>query len=319
MLDADHSIAALAASQHGVIARRQLAALGLGASAIRWRLRQGRLERIAREVFALPGAPVTWERRLWAAHLEVGPGSVVAARAAARLHGLPGFDGEPVDLLVPDDHSGRGTLAVVRRTTALPAHHVTTLRGLPCTSVARCLFDLAGTPGIHPGRVERALDTAVARRATILDEFGAVHTLLGGRGRRGATVIRALLQARAPGYVAPESELEARFVRLCAEHDLPLPRRQVTLGRGAPIGRVDFLFPDHGVVVEVDGRAFHDGRLDRERDRWRDNELAALGLRVVRLGWADVVHRPDATTTLLKTAFAAKPAGRRTEPAVMTA
>ena len=106
------------------------------------------------------------------------------------------------------------------------------------------------------------------------------------------------------------SELEARFAELCRSAGLPEPRRQVTLGHHAPIGRVDFLFADHGLVVELDGAVFHDDHLDHDRDRRRDNELAALGMRVLRVRWPDVVERPDEVAGLVRAALAAAPPRR---------
>src|SRR5690606_18651631 len=94
-------------------------------------------------------------------------------------------------------------------------------------------------------------------------------------------------------YVAPESELERRFLALVRNHGLPEPERQVDLGDDEWIGRVDFLFRGARIVVEVDGAEFHDGLLDRRRDEKRDARLAAAGWYVLRFRWSDVVDRPN--------------------------
>jgi len=258
-----------------------------------------------------------------AAHLEAGPRSVVARGSAARLLGLPGYARATCELLVPRGHDHRARLGVVRETAWLPPGHVTVVDSLPCTRAARCLFDLAGDMprhlrrnprgrAVHARRVERALDSALARSLTTIDQLTDVLHTTARHGRPGSALLRALLAERTVGFVPVASELEARFVELCRSAGLPEPRRQVGLGGSEPIGRVDFLFADHGLVVEVDGGAFHDDQLDHEHDRRRDNQLAALGLRVVRVRWRDVVDDPAAVVALLRAALAA---GRRREAA----
>ena len=121
------------------------------------------------------------------------------------------------------------------------------------------------------------------------------------RGRPGIAVIRAILEAREPGYVAVESELEARFVELVRRAGLPEPRRQLQTGDASSwIGRVDFAYPEARLVVEVDGRRHHTAMLDRESDRARDNRLVAAGWRVVRFTWKDLTSRSAWVVTLLR-------------------
>ena len=43
------------------------------------------------------------------------------------------------------------------------------------------------------------------------------------------------------------------------------------------------------VVIELDGFAYHSDRADYRRDRRRTNALTALGYRVLRFSWEDVV------------------------------
>ena len=155
------------------------------------------------------------------------------------------------------------------------------------------MFDLCGD--VHARRAERALDTALGRRLVTLPALSRVLDDLAEHGRAGTVVLRTLLMEREPEYVAPESELEARFIELTRSHGLPTPERQVELGdEDSWIGRVDFLFRGARLVVEVDGAAFHDGLLDRRRDAERDARLQAAGWTVLRFRWDDVVNRPAA-------------------------
>jgi len=106
--------------------------------------------------------------------------------------------------------------------------------------------------------------------------------------------MRTILDGRGAGYVAPASELEARFVELVRVAGLPEPVRQLDAGDGDGwVGRVDFAYPDIGLLGELDGRRHHAALLDRAADEGRDTRLLAGGWRCVeRFAWADVVDRP---------------------------
>lgn len=182
---------------------------------------------------------------------------------------------------------------VLRTKEVLPATHCAEVDGIPATTVARTLFDLAGS--VHPLRAERALDSCLARKKVELAALWEVLVDLAKRGRTGTVLFRELLHARPPAYVPPESELESRFVELVRAGGLEEPECQVGLGDAdGRIGRVDFLYRDAGLVVEVDGRAFHDSLLDRAADRDRDRRLESIGYTVLRVNWEMVVLTPAA-------------------------
>ena len=171
--------------------------------------------------------------------------------------------------------------------------------GIPCTTLARTLFDLCGD--VHAPRAERAIDTALARKAVTLTELWRVLIDLAEHGRAGTVLLRTLLDERRGEYVAPESELEARFVELARRHGLVEPERQVDLGGDDGwIARVDFLFRGERIVVEVDGAEFHDGLTDRRNDADRDRRLEAAGWHVLRFRWEDVVDQPAAVARAIR-------------------
>ena len=117
--------------------------------------------------------------------------------------------------------------------------------------------------------------------------------------------MRRLLDERGGRYVAPESELEARFLGLVRHHGLPAPERQVDVGDvDGWVGRVDFLFRP-AVVVEVDGSLGHTSLLDRAADAERDRRLRASGRAVIRLGWDDVTLSPRTAARTIRAAIAA--------------
>jgi very-short-patch-repair endonuclease len=93
------------------------------------------------------------------------------------------------------------------------------------------------------------------------------------------------------------SILELRFLRLCAAHDIPRPRVNEKIGPWT----VDFYWPDHDLVVETDGVAFHRTPAKRDRDKRKDAYLEAHSLSVLRLSWSDVTERPEATAHRVRT------------------
>jgi len=289
----DRRTEALAVTQHGLVTREQAIARGLTPEGIRHRVRKHRWHPVVRGVFRLSGAVDTPRQRAMVAVLASGRFAVLSHRSAAALHGLPGFSLDPPTVSVP--RHGRRSLVGVRieETLVPPDLHVTCVDGIPCTTVARTLFDLCGD--VHALRAERALDTALARKLVTLPGLWRMLVDLAEHGRAGTVRFRALLEERRGEYVAPESELEARFVELTRRHGLVEPERQVDLGDDDGwIGRVDFLFRRARIVVEVDGAEFHSGHVDQRHDAERDARLIAAGWHVLRFRWDDVVNRPAA-------------------------
>jgi len=236
-----------------------------------------------------------------AAVLDAGIGAAASRRTAAALWGLPGFDLDRPEVTRPYGvEQFRPTLGRLHRTRLLPPHHVTTVEGIPVTTVPRTLFDLAGV--LHPGKTERTLDNALAMSPTLLPALHRMLPELAERGRTGITLMRERLADRPAGYIAPASGLEARFVHLLEEAGIPT-RRQVDLGGDGWIGRVDLQIPGTNLVVEVDSARFHTSRLDRERDARRDAELRAAGYEVVRVTEEEVWYAPSVAVRRVLTAY----------------
>jgi G:T-mismatch repair DNA endonuclease (very short patch repair protein) len=129
-------------------------------------------------------------------------------------------------------------------------------------------------------------------------------TILGAEfcksGRVGSALFRTLLEDRGGGYIAPESELEARFIELVVAAGFDPPVRQLDVGDdGGYIGRVDFAWPAARLIVEVDGRRWHGAKLDRDADEQRSNRLTAAGWRVIRISWEQMTRRPHEVVALL--------------------
>ena len=102
-------------------------------------------------------------------------------------------------------------------------------------------------------------------------------------GRSGTTILRRALEQGAARPRVTKSELERRFLTLLERAGLPLPQTNVRLWTGGDWIEVDCVWPRPRVVVELDGRAYHQTAAAFERDRGRDRRLQAAGWRVARV------------------------------------
>lgn len=142
MLAHDRRAKDLARLQHGAFSTAQLDAVP--GWVLQHRTGCERWELLRPGVYAIVGTPDTWERRLWVALLAAGDGAVVGRRSAARLHRLPAFGKDHLDVVQPEASVPRAKPTNSRRTSRLPNAHVTTASGFPVTSIARTIFDIAG-------------------------------------------------------------------------------------------------------------------------------------------------------------------------------
>lgn len=267
----ERAIARIAGRQDNVIGRDQLLEAGLARGQIaRW-VAGGRMQRRHRSVYLIGPAPPTPMARARAAVMACRPAAVLSHRSAAELFGLlPTTDGD-VDVTVVGRNPGAEPGIRLHRIAAFGPGEVTEMRGIPMTSIARTICDLAATESRRD--VEHAFQEALYRRIVTERQMEAV--LKREPKRRGAPVIRALLEN--PGMT--RSERERALLKLLAAAQLPKPLTNVRLHGYL----VDAYWPDHGLVLEFDGWQAHGHRAAFERDRKRDQLMLAHGLRVIRV------------------------------------
>lgn len=157
--------------------------------------------------------------------------------------------------------------------------------GVPVTSPARTLIDFAAQGSSY--EVAKAYEEGLIREYYNRETIGRM--LERHAGRRGIKKVRALYERDAPPSVTYR-EAHKRLLELIRSSGLPHPQTEVEIGRH----RVDILWPEAKLIVEMDGAAFHStpGRI--EADKKRDAELAALGYLVIRVTWRQLVHEPQA-------------------------
>jgi very-short-patch-repair endonuclease len=148
--------------------------------------------------------------------------------------------------------------------------------GIPVTSVARTLLDLAEV--VDEQRLARALEEADRLKLLHMPEMERVCTR--ARKRRGLPALRRLV-AEAAAPITTRSPLEDRFAEFCREYlaDLPAPLTNVSILDH----EVDAYWPSHRLAVEMDSWEFHSHRAAFESDRARDAAMQAAGYRVIRL------------------------------------
>ena len=283
-LDVDHLVAGVANIQGGVVSREQLVALGLSADMVDRRVGAGRLHPLHRGVYAVGHRVVGKEGRWHAAVLAAGDGAVLSHASAAAAWELRIEGGGNVHVTVgPGGRAVRNGLRL-HRTACLGADEITTRSGIPITTPARTVLDLAASLNGRP--LEAVLDRA--ERLRLLD-FAELHELLTRYpARPGTPSLRAVLSRYTAGTVVTRSELEERFLALCDRHRIPRPEVNTVIeGK-----EVDFFWPDCGLIVEVDGYAWHRSPSAMNDDRERDVTLVLAGYRVLRFTWAQVTERP---------------------------
>ena len=163
---------------------------------------------------------------------------------------------------------------VVHRVAALADDERATRHGVPVTSVARTLVDLAATA--RPRELERVVSEAVVQR--LIDEPDLRAACERYAGRAGVARLRDCV---GDGPTATRSQAEELYLSLVRRAELPAPRVNVRLGRW----QVDFFWPAYSLVVEIDGVRFHSTRRAVERDHRKDAELDAARLRLRRFTW----------------------------------
>lgn len=296
--DPGEQVEALAGRQHGVIARRQALTAGMDVAAVRRSVRSERWRRVAPCVYHFPGHPDTWERRIWVAHLHAGPESVIAARSAARWHRLGPISGDPVELHVTRTATRALPGTVRHRANDLDPSHTTVVRGLPVTTPARSIIDLA--PLVSAARLAKILETAHVDKQCPVEAVAAMLDSLRRPGKRGVRALTAALDEVGPGEGMARSELEALLDHVIELSGLPAPLHEAPLpSSGSILGFVDRTWPDARLIVEADGRRWHTRRRDIARDHDRSLEAARHGYLTVRLIWERLRHDPAETAAAL--------------------
>jgi hypothetical protein len=280
-----------------VFSRADLRALGWSDSAIARAVGAGRLIRLRRDQFSLVASNPTLDA---IAAARSCTGSVISIRSAALFYRVPLYECEPAvpDLTVQPRCTGDVAGALLHRATMRP-EDIVELDGVPVTSAARTLFDLARHLPLYAGVV--ALDFALHEKLTSRAELDEMIELCGNWPK-----IRRARRALALADERTESVLESvsRLVMLRLNIPAPRPQARVYNAAGVFRGRVDFYWEEFGVFGEADGRLKYKGDDDSlivEKDR--QDELEDLGLVAVRWGWQHATRQVNVLARRLQHGF----------------
>jgi Protein of unknown function (DUF559) len=248
--------------------------------------------------------------RVIAEVLATGQSRVVGSHeSAAVIHGLD-LIGNPSARLVTVTRSTRhagsrsGRPGIKVYAADLPSHHVVVKDGVPVTSVARTVVDLARVGSFAEGVV--VADSALRMgKVTVAGIETVIAECERWPGARRARRVLEFSDGRA------ESALESIGRVAFHEHGLPPPELQIWVGADdlGTIGRADYLWPEHRTVAEADGAAKYaaPGRAISQLNR--DARLRDAGFEVVHFTWQEITMAPRQVVDRIRVAFARSGSG----------
>jgi hypothetical protein len=287
-------VARVAAERDGVLSIHQLRACGLDDHAIARRVRDGRLHRLYRGVYAVGHIGLTLRGRFRAAVLACGERAVLSHFAAAAFWGFWTWDARLIDVTIAS-----GTRAVdgirVHRSRTLE-RDVFVRHGIRVTSPARTLLDLAA---VLPERsLRRMARRAQAQRAVTIRE---IHERLArANGHHGAERLRAVI---ADGPAPTRSDLEDLLLDLLDKAKIQRPEINAPLRFEDETITPDYLWRAQRVAIEADSVTWHEHKLTREHDADKQARLEAAGLRVLRITWRQITRSPQQTLARIRAAL----------------
>lgn len=289
---------------------RELSALGYTHAEVTRLVRRGELARVRRGAYVSTTAEVdrrTAHRRLVEASLaQAAPDSTASHHSAAVLHGLPLWPDRLAQVHLTRDRAGQSTNrpGLHVHGLPLPEPEVVLVGGLRTTVLARTVLDVACTLPLHEAV---AIGDAALRQG--LDRVELAEALDRAAGRRGIAAARraiAFLDARSES--AGESVSRVRF----HQWGLPAPEPQLPIWDGSTlVARVDFGWPELGVVGEFDGREKYGRLLKPDQsaqdavfaEKRREDAVRQLDWGVVRWIWVELFRRDVLQPRLEKALF----------------
>lgn len=293
----------LARQQHWVVARPQLLRLGLSRRQVTYWIGAGRLHRIHPGVYAVGRPPERIEAHWMAATLLGGPAAVISHRSAAQLWDLRRGHGGEIHVTTPSKHTSRDGVGFHRA--MLPADEITRRNCIPVTGPFRTILDFAAGAPRH--EVERTLHEC--ELAGLTDTVSFDLLLVRHPRRPGTAALRRACAALDRGPIVTRSVMEDRFLAFLDAHDLPRPAMNLTLTTaGGRTFEADCVWRQQRLIVELDGRRFHDSDQAFERDSAKGRALTAAGWTVINVTWRQLARDPTLPGDL-RTALSARAAG----------
>jgi very-short-patch-repair endonuclease len=275
---------------HGVATTAELRDLGLSARQIDHLLRSGRCESGGRGIYVLAGTPRSLET-LAAIACGTATHVLISHQSAGTFWGYRKCQNDQLQVMCRDQTAPAIPNARIHRSHRLDVQDIVVRDdGIRLTSPVRTLFDLAKV--ISDEAVESVIEQALRMQLVEVGDLFEIAERLRQKGRNGSARFGRVLGDRPAGLKPVDSDLELRVERALLAAGLPRPSRQheFELPPGGRI-RVDFYWPEHQLVLEVDHAEWHSSRVASEVDKWRDRQLQLLGISTVRVTDSDVAER----------------------------
>lgn len=303
-MDTWGSLFSLLASQHQVVALRQVAELGIDPRTfLRAADRQEWVDH-GGTLWSPPGTELdTWGRAM-AAALRGGDHATVTGLAGLHLHGLDVPFPTPVRIVTPMTRHAVRTAdpeqvrVIASRT--LRDDDLTVRRRVPVANVERCFLDAVVPPAPILGDLRDWLVTSFQQRLT--DEASVRARLEKARGMPGRVLLRRALDDLTTGADSPFSDRVVRRLRRDGFRPDPTPAAIETPGR---VLHPDITFCDHRVCIECDGLRYHSTQRQLTIDHRKDRRYRQVDWTVLRIGWWEFEHGWNAFTSDLRAALAA--------------
>jgi hypothetical protein len=277
-----------AGRQHGLLRMDQFAACGLDRSAVRRRARKGWLHRVHHGVYAVGYPPQTLDAHFMAAVLAGGDGARLSGWAACALAGLVRWDRRAIEVTVRGTGGRRRAGITFHRARALDPRDGTHIRGIPCTTPARAILEIA--PQLSERRLKRIVRQAQAEQLATTRQLAAV--LRRAPNYPAAGRVAAII---ATGQAPTRSGHEDAVLDLLLAEGFDHPQVNHRLIVGAATQRAPYIpdlhWPAQRLILEIDS-AWHDGPLAAELDAERQAELEAAGHRVLRTTMQQALAHP---------------------------
>ena len=277
----------LATRQYSLLTRRQWLDEGLSERQLDRAVSNSALTVVHPGVYGIRGAKASHERDVMAACLATG--GVASHRCAAHLWHFRKFERPVVEVVVAKGHAPALTGVTVHRTRLLDPADRTSVGGIPVTTRARTLLDLAR---VAPALVEGALDGALHRRRLSLRTMEQLLARVPD-AHPGRRLLAPLVAARLAGRRPTESELEDDLLALIRRYGLPEPVPQYPY-RGR---RIDFAYPELVFGIEANSVEAHAAREDVQRNAEKANDL--LEWWILYFTYDDVHGAPDTVARLI--------------------
>ncbi|MBK7861071.1 MAG: type IV toxin-antitoxin system AbiEi family antitoxin domain-containing protein [Archangiaceae bacterium] len=302
-LSPDARLAQLASNQFGVVSRTQALREGMSSASIGRRLDERLWVHARTGVYRFAAVPVSWHQSLMAACLQI-PGAVACGRTAGWLFGLDGLGTDPPtphELAVDRSSHPRSTDVCIRRVRELSGEW-TQRFSIPATHLPRTLIDLAGL--LPESDAELALGSAMRGRPGIKGWLTRILARYPPTACGGPARLRHLLTLR---QSPSDSGLEVKFEQLLRSSGLPVPTYRTPwyddCGR---IGSLDYVWAQHGIVLQTHGWQWHGNRQRWQIDIEQRRRLSVKNWKIIEVTRHDL-EQPDGPrciVALLRAGFA---------------